>query len=72
MGVFKSSQEVLATADHRDLTLVRRDHHFDEWIRDCAIYLHTILRGQRCQAQSWEYSAAALLVNGEIVVAAHK
>lgn len=78
MGVYKSEKEILAVADTDHVAVIWSNDSVHERLCNRSIYLHIILKGKGMSgailglSAYYHDSAAALLVNGEIIAAAQE
>ncbi len=78
MGLFKNSKEVLAPAYYFDFADIWSTHSPNQWLGHCAVYLHIILEDLSMSgailgiSAYYHDSAAALLIDGEIIAAAQE
>ncbi len=78
MGIFKRSEKVLALARNTDIAAVWISHFHYKWFCHSAIYLYALLGGVAMPeavlgiSAYYHDSAAALLIDGQIIAAAHE
>jgi carbamoyltransferase len=78
VGFPESQEEILAPADYHQSFAARPPDRIQQWFGDCSIHLHDILSGYQMPeailgiSAFYHDSAAALILDGDIIAAAHE
>ena len=80
MGFFKRTEKILVITNYFSLIDIWNIDCINKWFSDCAIYLYNILKMESNNMSTailgisayYHDSAAAIIINGEIIAAAHE